>query len=102
LVILATLAAFKDVYEGQIDGDFHGRDGDTVYKLRDGYIIEQRSWIRRRGRANQSNFTHFGKQPFFETALYADQTNLATLLAEHAREIARQVKRAKYQSSSVQ
>jgi hypothetical protein len=28
-------------YEGQISGDFHGWDGDTIYKLMDGHIIQQ-------------------------------------------------------------
>jgi hypothetical protein len=33
-----------DVYEGQIDGDFNGWDGNSVYKLADGLIIEQKSY----------------------------------------------------------
>jgi hypothetical protein len=41
--ILAT-AAWADVYEGQIEGEYHGWSGDTVYKLMDGYIIEQRTY----------------------------------------------------------
>ncbi|HME26601.1 MAG TPA: hypothetical protein VKI44_35640 [Acetobacteraceae bacterium] len=28
-------------YEGQISGDFHGWDGNTIYKLMDGHIIQQ-------------------------------------------------------------
>lgn len=28
-------------YEGRISGEFHGWDGETVYKLMDGHIIQQ-------------------------------------------------------------
>jgi len=34
----------QGVYEGQIDGDFNGWEGETVYKRRDGHIIEQASY----------------------------------------------------------
>jgi hypothetical protein len=48
LVLLFTVAlasaAFAGVYEGQIDGDFNGWDGDTVYKLMDGHIIQQSTY----------------------------------------------------------
>lgn len=44
-VIALTLAiagiALAGAYEGQIDGDFNGWDGETIYKLMDGHIIQQ-------------------------------------------------------------
>jgi hypothetical protein len=33
--------AAGSAYEGQINGEFHGWDGETVYKLVDGHIIQQ-------------------------------------------------------------
>jgi hypothetical protein len=38
LLVFATLA---QAYEGQIDGDFNGWEGETIYKLMDGHIIQQ-------------------------------------------------------------
>jgi hypothetical protein len=47
-VIALTLSvagfASAGVYEGQIDGDFNGWDGETIYKLMDGHIIQQSSY----------------------------------------------------------
>ncbi|MCE4543258.1 MULTISPECIES: hypothetical protein [unclassified Caballeronia] len=34
-------AVAQGAYEGQIDGEFHGWEGETVYKLMDGHIIQQ-------------------------------------------------------------
>lgn len=34
-------AAIAGAYEGQIDGDFKGWEGETIYKLADGHIIQQ-------------------------------------------------------------
>ena len=33
-----------NAYEGQIDGDFNGWQGETIYKLMDGHIIQQSSY----------------------------------------------------------
>jgi hypothetical protein len=41
LAITAPAANAAGAYEGQISGDFHGWDGETVYKLMDGHIIQQ-------------------------------------------------------------
>ena len=38
---LATPAKSQQAYEGQIDGDFNGWEGETIYKLMDGHIIQQ-------------------------------------------------------------
>jgi hypothetical protein len=47
-VIALTMAiagiASAGVYEGQIDGDFNGWEGETIYKLMDGHIIQQSSY----------------------------------------------------------
>lgn len=47
-LVVATAVAFvfqsakaDGAYEGQIDGNFHGWDGNNVYKLMDGHIIQQ-------------------------------------------------------------
>jgi hypothetical protein len=34
----------QGAYEAQIDGDFNGWDGETIYKLMDGHIIQQASY----------------------------------------------------------
>jgi hypothetical protein len=39
LLLISELHA--QVYEGQIDGEFQGWEGETIYKLRDGHIIQQ-------------------------------------------------------------
>lgn len=31
-------------YEGQIEGEFEGWEGETIYKLMDGHIIQQASY----------------------------------------------------------
>lgn len=41
LLLASTGAAAQGAYEGQIDGEFHGWEGETVYKLMDGHIIQQ-------------------------------------------------------------
>lgn len=41
---MAQAGRAQGVYEGQIDGDFKGWEGETVYKLRDGHIIQQSSY----------------------------------------------------------
>ena len=38
-VLVCTASA--QAYEGQIDGDFNGWEGETIYKLRDGHVIQQ-------------------------------------------------------------
>jgi hypothetical protein len=40
-VTLAISAYAQGAYEGQIDGDFNGWEGETVYRLMDGHIIQQ-------------------------------------------------------------
>src|SRR5438045_2342543 len=44
LACLATPATAASAYEGRIAGEFHGWDGETVYKLQDGHIIQQASY----------------------------------------------------------
>lgn len=44
LSLMAPAAFAQGVYEGQIDGDFNGWEGETVYKLMDGRIIQQSSY----------------------------------------------------------
>ncbi|WP_133300290.1 hypothetical protein [Paraburkholderia lacunae] len=42
LVSLASASAIaQSAYEGKIDGEFHGWDGETIYKLMDGHVIQQ-------------------------------------------------------------
>lgn len=41
-LLIAPVSALA--YEGQIDGEFHGWDGETIYKLIDGHIIQQSSY----------------------------------------------------------
>jgi hypothetical protein len=41
IAILFATSAFAGVYEGRIDGEYHGWDGDTIYQLADGHIIKQ-------------------------------------------------------------
>ena len=41
LMCVAQSAFAQGVYEGRIDGDFKGWEGETVYKLQDGHIIQQ-------------------------------------------------------------
>jgi hypothetical protein len=37
----AVPAEAQQAYVGQIDGEFKGREGETIYKLMDGHIIQQ-------------------------------------------------------------
>ncbi|MGO8919292.1 MAG: hypothetical protein ACLQJR_25605 [Stellaceae bacterium] len=39
--LLTPPAEADQAYEGQISGEFHGWDGETIYKLMDGHIIQQ-------------------------------------------------------------
>lgn len=41
LLISPISEAQQQAYEGQIDGDFEGWTGETIYKLMDGHIIQQ-------------------------------------------------------------
>jgi hypothetical protein len=41
LLLTASAAEAQPAYEGQIDGDFEGWTGETIYKLMDGHIIQQ-------------------------------------------------------------
>jgi len=41
--MLAICAIAAQAYEGHVDGEFQGWDGDKVYKLDDGHIIHQTS-----------------------------------------------------------
>jgi hypothetical protein len=41
LSTLSSVATAQGAYEGQIDGDFEGWEGETIYKLMDGHIIQQ-------------------------------------------------------------
>ena len=41
LLLTAPAAKAQEAYEGQIDGDFEGWTGETIYKLMDGHIIQQ-------------------------------------------------------------
>lgn len=43
-LISTSASSQSGVYEGRIDGEFHGWDGDTIYKLADGHIIQQASY----------------------------------------------------------
>ena len=50
-IALCTLAVWflaapvqAGVYEGQIDGDFNGWEGETIYRLMDGHIIQQEEY----------------------------------------------------------
>jgi hypothetical protein len=42
--LLSAQAAHAQAYEGQIDGEYKGWEGDTIYKLMDGHIIQQASY----------------------------------------------------------
>jgi hypothetical protein len=44
LLVGSPVEAQQSAYEGRIDGDFEGWNGDTVYKLADGHIIQQSSY----------------------------------------------------------
>ena len=35
------IPARTQAYQGRIDGEYRGWDGDTIYKLMDGHIIQQ-------------------------------------------------------------
>jgi hypothetical protein len=39
--VVSTSSIAQGVYEGRIDGEFHGWDGETIYKLMDGHVIQQ-------------------------------------------------------------
>jgi len=41
VVTASVPAKARQAYEGQISGEFKGWDGDTIYKLMDGHIIQQ-------------------------------------------------------------
>jgi len=43
-IVLSSAVKAQAVYEGQIDGEFNGWEGETVYKLMDGHIIQQASY----------------------------------------------------------
>jgi hypothetical protein len=40
-LLLFTPANAQQAYEGQIDGEFKGWEGETIYKLMDGHIVQQ-------------------------------------------------------------
>ncbi|MGF6412397.1 hypothetical protein [Paraburkholderia sp. MM5482-R1] len=45
LVSVASISAIaQSAYEGQINGEFHGWDGETIYKLMDGHVIQQSAY----------------------------------------------------------
>ena len=44
-LLLAAPAHAQQAYEGQIDGDYNGWEGETIYKLMDGHIIQQSEYI---------------------------------------------------------
>lgn len=44
LLAVAQPASAQSVYEGRIDGEFSGWEGETIYKLQDGRIIQQREY----------------------------------------------------------
>jgi len=39
--VVSASAAAQGAYEGQINGEYHGWDGETIYKLMDGHVIQQ-------------------------------------------------------------
>lgn len=41
LIVAPPIVEAQQAYEGQIDGDFEGWTGETIYKLTDGHIIQQ-------------------------------------------------------------
>ena len=43
-VLSGQTASAQGAYEGRIDGEFKGWEGETVYKLQDGHIIQQASY----------------------------------------------------------
>jgi len=43
-LLFMSAAAMAQAYEGRIDGEFHGWDGETIYKLADGHIIQQAAY----------------------------------------------------------
>ena len=43
-ITVSAIAEAQQAYEGQINGTFEGWDGDTIYKLIDGHIIQQSSY----------------------------------------------------------
>ena len=44
ILCVAAPSHAEGAYAGQIDGDFHGWEGETVYKLMDGHVIQQASY----------------------------------------------------------
>ena len=44
IALAVSQQALAQAYEGQIDGEFKGWEGETVYKLMDGHIIQQTSY----------------------------------------------------------
>lgn len=45
LAFIGIILSFSSyAYDGRIDGDFNGWEGDTIYKLMDGHIIQQSSY----------------------------------------------------------
>jgi hypothetical protein len=44
LLLISQPVRAEGAYEGHIDGEFKGWEGETVYKLTDGHIIQQSSY----------------------------------------------------------
>lgn len=44
ILFISSASFAQGAYEGKIDGDFNGWEGETVYKLMDGHIIQQSSY----------------------------------------------------------
>jgi len=44
LTLITSSIASAGAYEGRIDGDFNGWEGETIYKLMAGHIIQQSSY----------------------------------------------------------
>ena len=44
LLAVSSPALADGAYTGQIDGDFNGWEGETIYKLMDGHVIQQASY----------------------------------------------------------
>jgi hypothetical protein len=44
LLLFCSAPASAAPYEGQIDGEFNGWEGETIYKLMDGHIIQQAAY----------------------------------------------------------
>ena len=44
LLMFSQSASGQSVYEGRIDDEFSGWEGETIYKLQDGHIIQQKEY----------------------------------------------------------